>query len=84
LTEESISPSEKILLTMHNLGVMRPEVGKTSSELAQILQRTIDDISDALKKHESDGYVKSYTDQSGAKRFYLTTVGIIKVCSSFT
>lgn len=84
MTEENISPSERILLTMHNLGVMRQGVAKAASELAQILQKATDDILDALNKHEANGYVKSYTDQEGTRRFYLTVVGIIKVCSSFT
>lgn len=84
LTEEDIPPSEKILLTMHNLGVIRPKAAKTADELAQILQGTVDNVSDLLNKHEAEGYVKSYTDQGGTRRFFLTGVGIIKVCSSFT
>jgi len=84
LTEENVSPSEQILLAMHNLGVMRQGVAKAASELAQLLQRATDEILDALNRHEADGYVKSYTDQEGTRRFYLTAVGIIKVCSSFT
>ncbi len=84
VAEENVSASEKILLTMHNLGVMRQGVAKAASELAQILQKTTDDVLDALNRHEADGYVKSYTDQEGTRRFYLTAVGIIKVCSSFT
>jgi len=84
LAEEGVSPSEQILLTMHNLGVMRQGVAKAASELAQILQRTTDDVLNALNRHEADGYVESFTDEKGTRRFYLTAVGIIKVCSSFT
>lgn len=75
---------EKVLLIMHNLSAMRPEFGKTAGELAPILQEAVGNILTALGKHEAEGYVKSCTDQSGDKRFYLTEVGIIKVSSFFT
>jgi len=84
LTEENIPPAEKILLIMHNLCVIRPEVAKTANEIAQTLQKAADYVLSVLNKHEADGYVKSYADQSGSKRFYLTGQGIIKVCSIFT
>ncbi len=84
LTEENIPPAEKILLIMHNLCVIRPEAAKTTNEIAQVLQKAVDFVLNALNKHEADGYVKSYTDESGSKRFYLTGQGIIKVCSIFT
>jgi len=75
---------EKVLLIMHNLSAMRPEFAKTAGELAQALQRAVDIVLAALGKHEAEGYVKSYADQSGNKRFYLTEVGIIKVSALFT
>ncbi len=75
---------EKVLLIMHNLSAMRPEFAKTAGELAQILQKAVGNVLTALGKHEAEGYVKSYTDQSGNKRFYLTEVGIIKVSAFFT
>lgn len=84
MTEENIPPGEKILLIMHNLCVIRPEAAKTADEMSQVLQETVDFVLNILNKHEADGYLKSYTDQSGSKRFYLTGAGIIKVCSIFT
>jgi len=75
---------EKVLLIMHNLSAMRPEFAKTAGELAQILQETVGNLLIALGKHEAEGYVKSYTDHSGDKHFYLTEVGIIKVSALFT
>lgn len=84
MTEENIPPREKILLIMHNLCLIRPEGAKTANEIAQVLQNAADYVLNVLNKHEAEGYVKSYTDQSGSKRFYLTGPGIIKVCSIFT
>lgn len=84
MTEENIPPAEKILLIMHNLCVIRPEVARTADEIAQALHNAVDYVLNVLNKHEAEGYVKSYTDKSGSKRFYLTGPGIIKVCSIFT
>jgi hypothetical protein len=84
LTEENIPLGEKVLLTMHNLCVIRPEVAKTANEVAQLLQNAKDYVLNTLNKHEVEGYVKSYIDKSGSKRFYLSGVGMIKVCSIFT
>ena len=81
--ENNLSTSEKLLLTMHNLCVVKPEIAKTSDELANAIQVTIDHIVNVLHGLEENGYVKSFED-AGVKKFYLTSTGILKVCSAFT
>ena len=84
MSEDNIPSSEKLLLLMHNLCAMRPEAAKTATELANVSRTAVDFVINTLSRHEADGYVRSYWDQGGAKRFYLTEVGIIRVCSFFT
>ena len=81
---ERFPPSEKLLLLMHNTSAMRPEAAKTVNELASISETDFDSVSEIMKTHETNGYVRSYWDNSGAKRFYLSETGIIRVCSLFT
>jgi hypothetical protein len=84
MDEEKFELPEKLLLLMHNFGIVRPELAKTGSELSQILQINIVDVSPILATHELEGYIKSFIDPTGVKRYYLTGNGILKVCSTFT
>lgn len=84
MSENHISAPEKLLLTMHNLCIVKPEIAKTCGEIAKAVQEAVDNVKEILTKHEADGYVKSFEDASGARRFYLTSVGILKVCSVYT
>jgi hypothetical protein len=63
---------------------MRPEAAKTVKELANMSKAAVDYVIDELRKHEINGYIKSYSDVGGDKKFYLTETGIIRVCSFFT
>jgi DNA-binding MarR family transcriptional regulator len=82
--EENIPTPEKLLLLMHNLCIVRPELAKTGEELSQTLRIAVDHALQILREFERDGYVKSYTGQHESRQFYLTGRGILKVCSSFT
>jgi DNA-binding PadR family transcriptional regulator len=82
--EENIPPPEKLLLLMHNLCIVRPELAQTSEELSQTLRMAADHTQQILHEVEQDGYVESYTGPHGSRKFYLTGRGILKVCSSFT
>lgn len=82
--EENIPTPDKLLLLMHNLCVVRPEIAKTSEDLSKTLRIAVDHTLKLLHGFERDGYVKSHTDQNGRRKFYLTGLGILKVCSSFT
>lgn len=84
MDEKDLSLSDKLLLTMHNLCIVKPEIAKSVEEISKSISLAVDHAIGLLKNSEEHGYVKSYTDQTGIKRFYLTSLGIIKVCSSFT
>lgn len=82
--DDDIPVSDKLLLTMHNLCAVRPEIAKTVEELSETIRMAVDNVTGILSRFEGEGYVKSLTDQNGHKKFYLTGKGILKVCSSFT
>lgn len=84
VSDENIPISEKVLLILHSLCAVKPEIAKTGDELSNYVQVAVDRIGGMLDKHEEEGYVNSYVDHYGAKKYYLTGRGIIKVCSSFT
>lgn len=82
--EKGLPISERLLLILHNLCATDPSMAKKSEELAQILQIDKNEADNILSKHELEGYAKSFTDNEGNKRYYLTGTGIIKVCTIFT
>jgi DNA-binding MarR family transcriptional regulator len=84
LSEKDLPVSERLLLILHNLCATDSSMAKKSDELAQVLQIDTSEVDNLLKRHESEGYAKSFTDNEGNKRYYLTSIGIIKVCSVFT
>ena len=84
MNEKDLPPSEKLLLSMHNLCVVRPEIAKTGEEISKSINLDIDHVLRMLGLHEERGFVKSYVDNIGIRRFYLSGLGILKVCSSFT
>ena len=69
---------------MHNLGLVKPGIAKTSREIAKTVQEAADNVAKILAEHEAAGYVKSFEDPEGVRRFYLTRAGILKVCSVYT
>ncbi len=73
-----------VLMTLHNLCATYEDVAKKPNELAESMHMPADEIGKILSKYESEGYIKSFTDNEGNRRYYLTGAGIIKVCSSFT
>lgn len=76
--------SDRVLLTMHNLCLVRPEIAKTGEEIANVIQLSVDQVFSTLHSQEADGYVKSHVDADGVTKYYLTGSGILKVCSSFS
>jgi len=76
--------SERLLISLHNLCATSGEMARKSEDLAQILQADINAVNQNLDKHVSDGYVAAYHDHEGSRRFYLTSTGIIRVCSLFS
>jgi len=84
LSEKNLPVSERLLLILHNLCATDPSMAKKPDELAQMLQMNTNEVDNLLNRHESEGYAKSFTDNEGNKRYYLTGIGIIKVCTVFT
>ena len=84
MSEEYLPLSERLLMIMHNLCVTSRNTAKKSKELVQFLQTNVDEINQILNRHESEGYITSFSDNEEERRYYLTGVGIIRVCSLFT
>jgi hypothetical protein len=81
---EELPVSEKILQTLHNLCATAPDLARRSEELAQVMQINLGEVERVLDNYGFEGYVQSFVDNEGKKRYYLTGTGIIKVCSLFT
>jgi hypothetical protein len=84
LNEYESPMSERVLISLHNLCATSGDMAKKGEELAQILQTGQDEINRNLDKHISDGYVEGFYDNEGNRRFWLTSKGIIRVCSLFS
>lgn len=81
---EELPISEKLLQTLHNLCATAPDLARKSEELAQVMQLDITEVERILDNYGLEGYLESFTDNEGKKRYYLTGRGIIKVSALFT
>jgi len=81
---EELPIQEKILQTLHNLCATAPDLARRSEELSQVLQTDLGEVERILDNYKADGFVESFTDNEGKKRYYVTGSGIIKVCALFT
>jgi Fe2+ or Zn2+ uptake regulation protein len=81
---EDIPMPEKILQTLHNLCATAPDLARRSEELSQVLQIALNDVERVLDNFKTEGFVDSFVDGEGKKRYYVTGSGIIKVCALFT
>jgi hypothetical protein len=81
---EELPLPEKILQTLHNLCATASDLARRSEELAQVLQIDINEVEKTLDNYKIEGFVESFMDIEGKKRYYLTGRGIIKVCALFT
>ncbi|MBI2183642.1 MAG: MarR family transcriptional regulator [Thaumarchaeota archaeon] len=84
MSEQELPPSDRLLLMMHNLGVIHEKASKTLHDLSQITKLSLEQLTEILSRHEESGYLETFTDQEGSKRYFLTGRGIIRVCSVFT
>ncbi|MBI4257677.1 MAG: hypothetical protein HY619_01860 [Thaumarchaeota archaeon] len=84
MSDKELPPSVRLLLIMHNLGVVHEKASKTVHELAQLTKISVEQLTDILGPHEESGYLESVIDQQGSKHYFLTGRGIIRVCSVFT
>jgi DNA-binding IscR family transcriptional regulator len=84
LSGEDSSTPERLLLTMHNMGVVHEKSSKTIQELAEMTKISLERLIGILTDTEKHGYVYSFTDVEGSRRYYLTGLGIIRICSTYT
>lgn len=84
MNEEELPPADRLLLVMHNLGMVHESKSQIINELANQAKIPSEQLAEFLRKHEESGYVKSIKDNRGLKRFFLTGKGIIRVSSTFT
>jgi DNA-binding MarR family transcriptional regulator len=80
---QDIGESEKILLAMHNLCIVRPEISWPGKEIAKHVPLSESTVLQMLTQLENKGYVKSFME-SGNMKYYLSNTGIIKVSTLFT
>ncbi|KON33924.1 MAG: hypothetical protein AC479_02550 [miscellaneous Crenarchaeota group-6 archaeon AD8-1] len=81
---EELPFPDKVLQTLHNLCATAADLARRSEEVARILNRDQNEIESILDKYRSEGFVESFIDNDGKKRYYLNARGIIKICSLFT
>ncbi len=84
MSDFDFSPQEKVLMALHNLCAVYKDSAKNPGELATSLDISIEETDRILGKYESEGYTRSYVDKQGNRRFYLTSAGIIRICSYFS
>jgi len=81
---EELPLSEKILQTLHNLCATAPELSRRGEEVSLALQIDTNEVERTLDNYKQEGFVESFIDNEGKKRYFLTGRGIIKVCALFT
>jgi predicted transcriptional regulator len=74
----------KILLLMHIIGAVNEENAKRPAELAELLEMDVAKVHDLLRKLLVSGYVVRFKDSLRRFRYYLSRLGIVKVCSVFS
>ena len=84
MSAEDLPPADRLLLVMHNLGIVNENRGQIITELVNETTIPSVQLAEMLRKHEESGYVSSITDHEGLRRYFLTGKGIIRVSSTFT
>jgi len=73
----------KVMLSLHNLGVVKEEVARTPDQLANTLDMNFEDVQRALETLSSESYVGKVSRENN-HAYFLTGKGIVTVCSMFT
>lgn len=81
---QKLSTSDRLLLVMHNLGIVDEERSQAINELEKVTKISHKQLAEILEKHEESGYVKSVKGRHGLLHYFLTGKGIIRVSSTFT
>ena len=84
LTLEEYPDETRILLLLHILGAVDETTAKRPAELAKLLGMSVNRLRELMEKLSGSGYVASFRDSLRRIRYFLTKLGVIKVCSAFS
>ncbi|HYB68145.1 MAG TPA: glycosyltransferase [Candidatus Acidoferrales bacterium] len=84
LMSKEFPEEQRILLVMHILGIVDEENAKRPAELAELIGMSVARLHSLLQKLLDSGYVTCYRDSLRRLRYFLTKLGIVKVCSAFS
>jgi glycogen(starch) synthase len=84
LSLEKYPQEFRLLLYLHTLGAVNEENSKLAEELAKILGLKLSNVNRILQELTQLGYVSSFRDRRRKSRYFLTKLGIVKVCSLFS
>jgi len=73
----------KVLSMMHNIGAVTPERSLTPDELAMWTGIDVSTVRDCLERLKELGYVE-HIEVSGAEKYIVTKVGIMKVLTLYS
>lgn len=76
--------SERVLISLHNLCATSGQMAVKSDEVARALQAGVNEVNQNMERYVNEGYVSAFHDNDGNRRFFLTSRGIIRVCSLFS
>jgi glycosyltransferase involved in cell wall biosynthesis len=74
----------RVLLLLHILGAVDEENAKRPAELAELLKIGVAKVRGLLEKLLVQGCVARFRDDLRRLRYFLTKVGIVRVCSAFS
>jgi len=73
----------KVLSMMHNIGAITPERSLTPDELAMWTSIDVSTVRDCLQRLKELGYVE-HIEVSGAEKYLVTKIGIMKVLTLYS
>ncbi len=74
----------RLLLYLYSLGAVNQGNAMLAEELAQILRMKLSTVRRLLQKLTQSGYVSTFRARRRRSRYFLTKLGIVKVCSLFS
>lgn len=73
-----------ILERIYCLGLTTPENAGSVDYIASLCDTNVEDVVEVIDRLSAEGYLDSYSDEMGGKKFYLTKLGIMTVMSLYT
>jgi DNA-binding MarR family transcriptional regulator len=74
----------RLLLYLHSLGAVNEENAMLADELCEIFGMKLSGFRRLLQKLTQLGYLSTFRDSRRKSRYFLTKLGIVKVCSLFS